>query len=224
MARHAQELFEKNNPGMAAMDDPPAKGKTKGPVAKTTPPKGTPAKGPLARDVDLGGGAAGVSLYATAAQIGALHAHAQTNRIAAESAKGVLDSPNATEDEKAEALRVVQRQKDSDKVLRVAGNVVAKKVTDQKFIRGFGTDGGEEFLSFMLIGELLRSTNSKEWSSWDRSMTERLNRSQNRDNSWSGHHCITGQIFCTATAVLTLLTDRVSPGDSAPTFDKRASR
>ncbi len=39
-------------------------------------------------------------------------------------------------------------------------------------------------------------------------MTENLNRVQNDDGSWSGHHCITGRTFCTSTALLVLLADR----------------
>jgi hypothetical protein len=30
-------------------------------------------------------------------------------------------------------------------------------------------------------------------------------RVQNRDGSWSGHHCITARSFCTSAALLTLL-------------------
>ena len=53
-------------------------------------------------------------------------------------------------------------------------------------------------------------------------MTVRLQQARNGDGSWSGHHCITGQTFCTSAVVLTLMTDRlpVSPGEAAPKFDK----
>ena len=36
-------------------------------------------------------------------------------------------------------------------------------------------------------------------------MTANLNRIQNDDGSWTGHHCITGRTFCTSTALLVLL-------------------
>jgi hypothetical protein len=39
-------------------------------------------------------------------------------------------------------------------------------------------------------------------------MTETLNRIQDKDGGWSGHHCITGRTFCTATALLVLMADR----------------
>ncbi len=51
-------------------------------------------------------------------------------------------------------------------------------------------------------------TRGKEWEDWDRSVTENLERIQNKDGSWTGHHCITGRTFCTAAALLVLLADR----------------
>ena len=39
-------------------------------------------------------------------------------------------------------------------------------------------------------------------------MTGNLDRIQNSDGSWSGHHCITGRTFCTSTALLVLMADR----------------
>jgi hypothetical protein len=39
-------------------------------------------------------------------------------------------------------------------------------------------------------------------------MTQNLDRIQNGDGSWSGHHCITGRTFCTSTALLVLMADR----------------
>jgi len=44
-------------------------------------------------------------------------------------------------------------------------------------------------------------------------MTDNLERIQNRDGSWSGHHCITGRTFCTAAALLVLLADRAPRPD-----------
>ena len=37
---------------------------------------------------------------------------------------------------------------------------------------------------------------------------ENMERIQNADGSWSGHHCITGRTFCTAAALLVLVVDR----------------
>ena len=46
------------------------------------------------------------------------------------------------------------------------------------------------------------------WKRWDAAVSDNLNRVQNKDGSWSGHHCITGRTFCTSAALLTLLADR----------------
>ena len=55
----------------------------------------------------------------------------------------------------------------------------------------------------------------------DDAMTSNLNRIQNSDGSWSGHHCITGRTFCTSTALLVLMADRspvpVSATSTTPT-------
>ena len=48
-------------------------------------------------------------------------------------------------------------------------------------------------------------------------MTENLERMQNADGSWAGHHCITGRTFCTATALLVLMGDRAPEPSAAST-------
>ena len=48
----------------------------------------------------------------------------------------------------------------------------------------------------------------KDWDDWDAKMQESLPKAQDKDGSWSGHHCITGKTFCTASALLVLLADR----------------
>ncbi len=82
------------------------------------------------------------------------------------------------------------------------------RLDDKQFIAGFGSNGGEEFLSYLNIGESLVVKGDKTWKSWDKSITENLNRVQNSDGSWSGHHCITGRTFCTSAALLVLMVDR----------------
>ena len=47
-----------------------------------------------------------------------------------------------------------------------------------------------------------------EWKKWDQKITANLNRVQNEDGSWSGHHCITGRTLCAAAAFLVLTVDR----------------
>jgi len=50
----------------------------------------------------------------------------------------------------------------------------------------------------MIIGK------DSEWKNWYDSMSGRLVNIQNDDGSWSGHHCITSPVFCTAACLLIL--------------------
>ena len=60
----------------------------------------------------------------------------------------------------------------------------------------------------MNISETLVVKGGPEWEKWDKRMTENLSSIQNKDGSWTGHHCITGRTFCTAAALLVLMADR----------------
>lgn len=73
-----------------------------------------------------------------------------------------------------------------------------------RLIAGFGSVGGEEMLSYMMISDTLAEQGGKEWTDWDARIGGWLASIQNADGSWSGHHCITSQTFVTATALLTL--------------------
>jgi hypothetical protein len=73
---------------------------------------------------------------------------------------------------------------------------------------GFGNNGGEEFLSYLQTGESLIINKDNEWQKWYDNMSGRLLKIQNNDGSWSGHHCITSPVFCTATCLLILSVDK----------------
>jgi hypothetical protein len=92
----------------------------------------------------------------------------------------------------------------------VANQSTVAQIKDPRFVSGFGSNGGEEFLSYMNISEALVVEGGKEWQEWDQAMNQNLSRIQNPDGSWSGHHCITGKTFCTATALLVMTADRVT--------------
>lgn len=42
------------------------------------------------------------------------------------------------------------------------------------------------------------------YTAWYPVIVDGLAKSQNRDGSWQGHHCITDRVFCTACSVMTL--------------------
>jgi hypothetical protein len=69
---------------------------------------------------------------------------------------------------------------------------------------GFGSNGGEEFLSYLQTGESMIIGKDSAWKNWYDNMSGRLLRIQNDDGSWSGHHCISSPVFCTATCLLIL--------------------
>ncbi|HWP41161.1 MAG TPA: hypothetical protein VNL70_09565, partial [Tepidisphaeraceae bacterium] len=111
-------------------------------------------------------------------------------------------------DEVAKAHEQLGQIQQNRAQLAAATQAVIQRLDDPQFIAGFGSNGGEEFLSYMNIGETLVAQGGQAWTRWDKQMTENLNRIQNDDGSWSGHHCITGKTFCTASALLVLMTDR----------------
>ena len=69
---------------------------------------------------------------------------------------------------------------------------------------GFGNNGGEEFMSFLMTGESMMMQGGDNWKKWYDMMSGKLVNIQNNDGSWNGHHCITSPVFCTATCLLIL--------------------
>jgi hypothetical protein len=69
---------------------------------------------------------------------------------------------------------------------------------------GFGNNGGEEFMSFLMTGESMLMQGGNDWKKWYDMMSGKLVNIQNGDGSWNGHHCITSPVFCTATCLLIL--------------------
>jgi hypothetical protein len=69
---------------------------------------------------------------------------------------------------------------------------------------GFGSNGGEEFISYLQTGESMIIGKDQSWKNWYENMSGRLLNIQNEDGSWNGHHCITSPVFCTATCLLIL--------------------
>ncbi len=80
------------------------------------------------------------------------------------------------------------------------------KVQSQRddVMSGFGSNGGEEFVSYLQTGESLIINKDSEWKTWYDNISGRLLSIQNDNGSWSGHHCITSPVFCTATCLLIL--------------------
>jgi hypothetical protein len=90
----------------------------------------------------------------------------------------------------------------------------ATRLADAKTLAGFGSMGGEEFVSYMNLSDSLRRTGGKPFADWNTKIVEHLGRLQNKDGTWAGHHCITGRVACTASAVMTILAERTGPRGS----------
>lgn len=82
------------------------------------------------------------------------------------------------------------------------------RAQDKEVLSGFGNNGGEEFLSFLMTGESLIMSQDNSWKKWYDETSARLLQIQNNDGSWNGHHCITSPVFCTATCLLILSIDK----------------
>ena len=84
----------------------------------------------------------------------------------------------------------------------------SKRAQDNDIISGFGSNGGEEYLSYLMTGESLLVSADNSWNKWYDDTSGRLLQIQNNDGSWQGHHCITSPVFCTATCLLILSIDK----------------
>jgi hypothetical protein len=90
----------------------------------------------------------------------------------------------------------------------VVNRAANERLQDDSVLSGFGNNGGEEFLSYMMTSESMAHTGNTEWDLWHNKMTNLLSSVQNPNGCWSGHHCITSPVFCTAAVVLTMTADR----------------
>ncbi len=154
-----------------------------------------------------GAGSAGVALYAGAKNLGILQDSVNSNRERqADVAQLARTAPTA--EQRDQAKRELARFDEAEAAFAVAQRTVIARMDDPQFVAGFGSNGGEEFLSHLNIGESMVVKGGKDWKKWDAKMTANLNRIQNSDGTWTGHHCITGRTFCTATAMMVLMVDR----------------
>jgi hypothetical protein len=153
------------------------------------------------------GGSAGVELYGWAASVGVLQDSVNTAKTREKDLRDKAEN-GKDENERKKAKKQLGEIAEARKVQQQAQAAVVERLEDKQFVAGFGSNGGEEFLSYMTIAETLVVKGGDEWKKWDAEMTQNLNRVQNGDGSWSGHHCITGRTFCTSTALLVLTADR----------------
>ena len=156
------------------------------------------------------GDAAGVLLYSISGSARGSARDAQLAEVTIEKAKqsGKLDKDAKVTRENLEKAGMSKTEAEVVVTGYAVRNAAAKRAQDEDMLRGFGNNGGEEFVSFLMTGESLIISGDNSWKSWFEKTTGRLMQIQQNDGSWQGHHCITSPVFCTATCLLILSIDK----------------
>jgi hypothetical protein len=155
-------------------------------------------------------GSAGVELYALSSNVRATAAQAEAADRLIEDAKkdGKLRPDSRVTVDNLVVAGLTKTKAEELEKSHAQNAFAVAKMSEDKVLEGFGNNGGEEFLSYMQKSEGLLIGGGDAFEKWNSRMFERLQKIQNQDGSWSGHHCITSPVFCTAAVVLTLAADR----------------
>lgn len=149
---------------------------------------------------------AGVMLYSVT---GSVRASAKQARHAEEEIENARKSGKLGKDDAPTARNLEKIGFSPDEAMKYATayevyQSAKVKAQEDAVMNGFGSNGGEEFLSYLQTGESMVIGKDQEWKKWYENISGRMLHIQNDDGSWSGHHCITSPVFCTATCVLIL--------------------
>ena len=160
-----------------------------------------------------GAAAAGVELYANAgAQRGNAVDAWEADKLLKEAKNaGRLPAEAPPSPESFERIGLRRDRAEAAAAAVVQNESQIRRLDDEQLLAGFGNNGGEEYLSYLMTGESLVITGGEAWTKWNAKMHERLAKIQGADGSWTGHHCITSPVFCTAAVVQCLTTDRDAP-------------
>lgn len=110
----------------------------------------------------------------------------------------------------AQALEQLSRTDADRRKNAKAISSIGASLTNERFVDGFGSIGGEEFFSYLNISDGLKRTGGQAWTDWHTKITHKIVKLQNNDGTWAGHHCITGRVAVTAAAMLNLTVDRAN--------------
>ena len=164
-------------------------------------------------DVKTGGvrteAAAGISLYAISSsqKASAPAAREARERISKAKKDGTLSSDSEVSLDNL--IKAGESEADAAELYEAyeQNQMAATMLEDDQVLAGFGNNGGEEFLSYMMASESLAETDFDRWKSWTGKMDNRFQKIQNPDGSWSGHHCITSPVFSTAAVIMTVMVE-----------------
>jgi hypothetical protein len=115
-------------------------------------------------------------------------------------AASVVASARVREAKAGSAAASDEMQRKASAVARGAG----AQLSNERLLRGFGTYGGEEHVSYMMTAEAKAAMGGAEFAEWSEQMRVRLAHIQRDDGTWRGDHCITSTTFCTAASLITL--------------------
>lgn len=152
------------------------------------------------------GDAAGVMLYSVTSTARASAKEAQKAEEAIKKAKteGKLKADaNVNEENLVVSGYSTIESKNLSTAYKI-NKVAQQEAMKDDVMSGFGNNGGEEFLSFLMTGESMLIQGGDSFRKWYDMMSAKLVNIQNQDGSWNGHHCITSPVFCTATCLLIL--------------------
>jgi len=110
----------------------------------------------------------------------------------------------------AQALEQLSRTPQSRAQNSTEIAAINSKLSDSKFVDGFGSIGGEEFFSYLNISDGLKRSGGKAWREWHSKISQKILKLQNEDGTWAGHHCITGRCALTSAAILNLTPDHAN--------------
>ena len=201
----AHELISRDGAGRRA-----PRGPERARQVARVPEEAVDQVGGKAIGLGAGGGSAGVDLYSLSSNVRATAAQAEAaDQLIADAKKdGRLKAESRVT---VENLMVAGLPAAKAKELGKSYDqnaVAVKRMSEDAVLAGFGSNGGEEFLSYMQKSEALLIGGGDAFGDWNSKMNERLQKIQNTDGSWSGHHCITSPVFCTSAVLLTLAAER----------------
>lgn len=152
------------------------------------------------------GKAAGVLLYSLSSTTRSSAKEARKAKLLIEKAK--KDGRLKAEDEMNEVNLTRAGVTPAEAKELAAAHMINENTRSQStrndVMTGFGSNGGEELISYLLTGESIILQGGNDWKSWYENMSQRIMAIQKNDGSWEGHHCITSPVFCTAAALLIL--------------------
>ena len=149
--------------------------------------------------------AAGVPLYAVASAKRATSSDArEVTKLLEPDMLVRYSNGKAKKDDISKALesKGITRDKAIEMAASYEVNYTSSQALQSEDIwQGFGNNGGEEYLSYMMTSEALVQQGKEEWLKWRQSIEPKFKQAQNPNGSWSGHHCITSPVFCTAAVI-----------------------